>query len=219
MAHTQDVSQAISDESVREKTGRGWAEWFAILDAFDCAAQGHTATARFLAEEHGVSAWWSQAVTVRYELERGLRLPGQRDDGFELSVQRTIGAPVERAFAAWAEPARLNGWFTSAAEQDFREGGRYQNGDDDRGEFRKIVPQQLIRFTWENPQHRPGSVVEVQFEDKGAEKSTVRLTHSRLSSPEEVENLREGWSWALDSLKSYLETGKGISYDTWAAER
>lgn len=110
-------------------------------------------------------------------------------------IQRTIGVPVERAFAAWAEPGELDRWFTSGAEQDFREGGRYGNDDGDGGEFRRIVPNQLIRFTWENPQHRPGSVVEVEFLDKGPGKATVRLTHGRLSSPEEVENLRDGWAW------------------------
>lgn len=41
------------------------------------------------------------------------------------------------------------------------------------------------------------------------------LSHEKLSSKAEVEDLREGWSWAMDSLKSYLETGKSISWKEW----
>ena len=63
----------ISNDAVLAKTGKSWDAWFAVLDRFDVPARGHTATARYLREEHGVSGWWAQAVTVRYEHERGLR--------------------------------------------------------------------------------------------------------------------------------------------------
>ena len=73
MAKAQRGTRAISDEAVRSKTGRGWDEWFAVLDEWDVPAVGHTATAKRLREELGVDPWWAQAVTVRYEHERGLR--------------------------------------------------------------------------------------------------------------------------------------------------
>ena len=73
MAKAPAGTRRITEEAVREKTGRGWEEWFAILDAWGAKDQGHTASARHLRDEHGVSAWWAQAVTVRYEYERGLR--------------------------------------------------------------------------------------------------------------------------------------------------
>ena len=40
----------ISDESVKSKTGKGWAEWFAILDAWSARDKGHTATSKHLRE-------------------------------------------------------------------------------------------------------------------------------------------------------------------------
>ena len=70
-------TRRISEGAVRNKTGKGWAEWFAILDAWDAPSKGHTRSATYLREEHGVSPWWAQAVTVRYEWERGLR----KDEG------------------------------------------------------------------------------------------------------------------------------------------
>jgi hypothetical protein len=63
----------ISDESVKSKTGKGWAEWLVILDAWGTRDKGHTTTAKHLREAHGVDPWWAQAVTIRYEWERGLR--------------------------------------------------------------------------------------------------------------------------------------------------
>ncbi|MSQ11875.1 MAG: hypothetical protein EXR48_04190 [Dehalococcoidia bacterium] len=39
----------------------------------DEAEKGHKATARYLAEQHKLSGWWSQMVVVRYEWEQGRR--------------------------------------------------------------------------------------------------------------------------------------------------
>lgn len=65
--------RGIGEEAVRRATGRSWDEWFGVLDAMGARELGHTASARRLREEHGVAPWWAQAVTVRYEHERGLR--------------------------------------------------------------------------------------------------------------------------------------------------
>ena len=66
-------TRRISDETVREKTGKGWAEWFHILDKWGMQEKGHTLAARYLLEHHGISPWWAQSVVIRYEWERGLR--------------------------------------------------------------------------------------------------------------------------------------------------
>ena len=65
--------RAISDEKVIEKTGKGWQAWFKILDDWDAPTKGHTASAKFLREEYDVPPWWAQAVTIRYEWQRGLK--------------------------------------------------------------------------------------------------------------------------------------------------
>jgi len=63
----------ISEEAVMARTGKGWQEWLAILDAWGAPTQGHTRTAAYLLDHHGLSGWWAQAVAIRYEWERGLR--------------------------------------------------------------------------------------------------------------------------------------------------
>jgi len=67
------LRRSIRDETVRAKTGKGWDEWFAILDAWGSKEKGHTQSAKHLREHYELSPWWAQTVTIRYEWERGLR--------------------------------------------------------------------------------------------------------------------------------------------------
>ena len=154
-------------------------------------------------------------VTVEYERKRGLRQVNERSKGFGTSVQRTVKTTIDRAWNAWADPAELSSWFTTNAQQDFIEGGRYSNGDNDSGEFKRIVNHKLIRFTWEQKHHQPGSEVEVTFNERVDGKVVIRLQHEKLAIKKDTDDLKEGWSWAMDSLKSYLETGKKITWEEW----
>ncbi|MBC8064458.1 MAG: SRPBCC domain-containing protein [Chlorobia bacterium] len=206
------------DETILAKTGKTREEWYAILDAFDRRAKGHKETANFLYEVHGVEFWYCQAITIEYERERGIREVGQRCDGkFAVSVTRTVAVPVQRAWDAWANADQVSTWFTTRANQDFREGGVYDNGDGDKGVYKRIVPPKRLVFTWENEEHCPGSQVIVEFLPKGEDKTSVVLTHERLPDKKGCEEMKEGWTWALTSLKSYLETGKAIGYEAWKA--
>jgi len=45
----------------------------------------------------------------------------------------------------------------------------------------------------------------------------VALEHARLSSQADLDDMRLGWSWALDSLKAHLETGKPLPFNEWQA--
>ena len=61
----------VSDDAVRSATGKGWDEWFAILDAAGAVAWKHPDIARWVAGEFGISGWWAQSVTVGFERARG----------------------------------------------------------------------------------------------------------------------------------------------------
>lgn len=108
----------IGDDAVVSATGKSRDEWFALLDAAGAAEWKHQAIATWLARDQGVDPWWAQGITVGYEQARGIRLPGQRQDGtFEVSVTRTIAGDVEPALRALAavvtartgvEPLALN---------------------------------------------------------------------------------------------------------------
>ncbi|GAA1763472.1 DUF4287 domain-containing protein [Agromyces humatus] len=108
----------VGDDAVREATGRGRDEWFDLLDAAGATGWKHRDIASWLAGEHRVDPWWSQNVTVAYEQARGIRRPGQRQDGtYEAGVTRTVALEKTEALRALAavvtdelgvEPLALN---------------------------------------------------------------------------------------------------------------
>ncbi|HSQ59388.1 MAG TPA: SRPBCC family protein [Acidobacteriota bacterium] len=209
----------ISDEAVRARTGKRWAQWFTALDRWGAAAKGHRATAAWLAKERGLTPWWSQTVTVRYELERGLRARHERSDGFEVSATRLVTKPPARVFDAITKPADLSKWFTRGARARLVVGGSYSNRDGDRGRFLAVARPKRLRMTWENPNHCPDTIVEFTVARAPSGKTQVRVTHERLASRKDATKMKEAWSWALDSLRSYVQTGAPIPVEEWERER
>src|SRR6266487_2257104 len=81
---TEAPTLPMSDEAIRNRTGRGWEEWFDLLDQWGAAERTHTEIARWVSREHGVNGWSSQSVTVSYERARGGRAVGEHVDGFAI---------------------------------------------------------------------------------------------------------------------------------------
>jgi hypothetical protein len=98
---------ATSDATILERTGRGWEEWFDLLDEWGAADKSHREIARDLAARVGLDplAWNVQAVVGSYEKARRGREVGQMEDGFRCTASRTVAAPIEEVYAAFlAEP-------------------------------------------------------------------------------------------------------------------
>jgi hypothetical protein len=169
----------ISDAAVRAVTGRGWAEWFAALDAFDVRANGHAAAARHLAVEHGCPDWWCQMVTVGYEQERGLRRKRQAGDGtYQASGSKTLAVPIERLYAAWADEEVRARWLAEPIA------------------VRKATPNKSMRITWPD-----GTSVAVYFWVKGAAKSQVQISHEKLPDEAAAAAMKAYWAEALERLR------------------
>ena len=62
----------ITEERVRERAGKSCEESYRILGEYGAREKGHTLAAHLL-REYGLSRWWAQAVTIRWENEWGLR--------------------------------------------------------------------------------------------------------------------------------------------------
>ena len=97
------VKLSTSDETIRRRTGRGWEEWFELLDEWGAPRRTHREIARWLAEQQGLHplAWNVQAVAGSYERARGMRAVGEKDDGFVVTASRTVAVPVERLYEAF----------------------------------------------------------------------------------------------------------------------
>jgi hypothetical protein len=171
-AQEPDGWLATSDERIRERTGRGWEEWFDRIDTW--GELTHREIARRIAAELGIDplAWNAQAITMSYERTRGERLAGQRDDGFAATVTRTLPVPVEQLFDAFL------------AQDELRE--------------RTSTRPKSARFDWAGGESRVNAV----FVAKGEASSTVSVEHRRLADPGEAERMKAFWRERLSSLAS-----------------
>jgi hypothetical protein len=176
----------MSDETVRARTGRTWAEWVELLDAKGAAALPHGEIAAYVHEEFGISGWWSQSVTVGYERIKGLREIGQRrGGGFEASKSKTVPVPVERLRRAVTDRRLRARWLPDAEPT-----------------LRRTRSEQSARFTWED-----GTPVVFWFVAKGEAKSQVAVTHAKLASKAEAEERKAYWGERLAALAELLKSG------------
>jgi len=175
----------MSDDAVRARTGKGWSEWTAALDAVGAALKPHREIARHLHDVHGVPRWWSQMVTVGYERIRGLREMGQRrGGGYEASKSKTFAVPLTRLYRAFAAP---------------RERARWLAGFDPV--VRKATPEKTMRWAWQD-----GTSVELAFVAKGPAKSQVAIQHRKLAAKADAERMKELWAERLGALGRSLES-------------
>jgi hypothetical protein len=175
-----------SDENIRSRTGRGWEEWFDLLDDWGAAEHTHRETARHVAELQGIDplAWNAQAVVSSYERTRGLRAAGEHADGFAITASKTVAVPVERLYDAFVDDSLRGRWLPDG---ELRE--------------RTATRPRSARFDWADGASR----VLVTFSAKGEDKSTAALQHVRLSDASEAERMKSYWRERVASLKQELE--------------
>ena len=115
-AKSSRPSLATTDDKIRARTGRGWEEWFDLLDAWGAQTRPHREIARWVAEQLDIAplAWNAQAIADTYERARGLRVTGQHADGFRVSVSKTFAEPVERPYAAFVDRTMRSVWLPGA---------------------------------------------------------------------------------------------------------
>lgn len=166
------------------RTGRTWGEWFALLEAWGAADRPHPEIARWLNSEHGVDGWWAQELTVGYEIAIGRRRPGQRPDGYAVSVSKTVAVPVGRLFESFVDEGLRRQWLPGVSLR-----------------LRTATPHRTARFDFEDGSSR----LAIGFTAKGEGRSTVAMAHERLPDAETAERMRASWRDSFQELKRLLE--------------
>src|SRR5688572_19488726 len=134
----------VSDDAVKNATGRDWAEWIAALDRENASTRSHRDIALLLHEELGVqSGWWSQMIGVGYEQAKGLRDVHQKPDGYVAGASRTFPVPADVVYAAWADAGSRQRWLHEPID------------------IGKATPPKSVRIAWPD-----GSRVDVYLTSK-----------------------------------------------------
>jgi len=181
---TEGPTLTMSDEAIRRRTGRGWEEWFDLLDEWGATERSHTDAARWLREERGSGGWNAQAIVVSYERARGLRAVGEHADGFTVTASKTVAVPVERLYDAFVDESLRRRWLPEAELSE-----------------RTATRPRSARFDWGDG----GTRLVVGFEAKGDAKSTASLAHEKLPDAAEAGRMKAFWRERVAVLKEVLE--------------
>jgi len=179
------VTPRMSDAAVKAKTGKPWAEWFALLDKAGAKKLDHKAIVAILHQQYGLGSWWEQMVTVTYEQARGLRQPHEKPEGYEIAKTKTFAVPLAALYDAWSDKQKRRLWLKNP---EF--------------EIRKVTPDKSLRFTWVDGQTQ----VVADFYSQGKSKSQVAVQHSKLPSAKAAAGMKAYWAAQLASLQAFLKT-------------
>jgi hypothetical protein len=127
---------------------------------------------------------WNQNLLVTsYTWSRGLRQRGEKDNGFEISVSKTVAAPLPVLYQAWADEKARSKWLKQSIVT------------------RKATENRSMRITWTDGV----TSLSVDFYTKGDSKSQVVVQHLKLAGAADAAKMKSFWGGKLDTLKSMLE--------------
>lgn len=178
------MGSGICDTAVRKATGKGWGDWYDLLDAAGARDMCHRQILAVVAR-HEPGGWWQQMIAEAYERARGLREKHQKDDGFAANVSKIIKAGVARVYAAWTEEEVRAGWLDASGWN-----------------IRKSTPCRSLHITWKDGRTH----LEVHLHPRGEGRSIIQVQHAKLTTLEDVHRLKAFWGVALERLRELLET-------------
>ena len=113
----QRISLATSDETIRERTGRGWEEWFDLLDEWGAADKTHRETAPGSPASRASTRWpgtprRSPAATSGPAAAAQV---GEHEDGVTVTASKTVAVPVERLYDAFVDASLRERWLPGGA--------------------------------------------------------------------------------------------------------
>ena len=177
----------ITDKVVVEKTGKTMEEWFAVLDKKGAKKARPSEIYTLIQSIDGLKPLgeWNQGLlSTSYQWSRGLRERGEKTDGFEISVSKTIAVRIRDLYAAWADDTIRSEWLR---EKDVT--------------ITKATENKSVRVLWSDKATR----LSVDFYPKGDAKSQVVVQHLKLPDSARAAEMKAYWSDALNDLKTALE--------------
>lgn len=187
MENTTKERNIISDKLLFEKTGRSIEDWFLILDEKGAKSLSHLDIYNLIGKTEGLeilSEWNQNLLTTTYEWNRGLKERGQKEDGFEISVSKTVNIELPQLYQYFIDDSKREEWLCKVNIT-----------------IRKATLNKSTRVTWSDNI----TSLSIDFYSKGIDKSQIVVQHQKIPDYEQSILLKEFWSSKLLILKQIAE--------------
>ena len=134
-----------------------------------------------------------------------------------LVFEKTILAPAADLYRAFTTPLGFQEWLVWQAAVMTYPGGPYHlvwaNSYYANGEYKELVPNQKISFTWFGKGDPAPTLIEITLHQEG-DKTKFKLAHQGIGIDPIWETPRKeiahGWETSLENLVSVMETGRDL---------
>jgi len=176
----------ITDKLVRAQTGKTMEEWFLLLDQKGAKEMKHAAIFGLVGAIKGLEPlgqWNQNLLTTSYEWSRGLKQRGEKENGFEISVSKTMNVPVQLLYQSWTDNKLRTRWLPG-----------------EQITIRKTTENKSLRITWSDGTTN----VSVELYPKTPGKTQVVVQHIKLPDAEQAAIRKQYWSERLEALKALI---------------
>lgn len=177
----------ITDKIVVPKTGKTIAEWFTILGEKGAKKLDSHGIYTLIGSTDGLKSlgeWNCGLLSTSYQWDRGLRERGEKADGFEISVSKTMAVPVDIMYAAWLDDRLREKWLAEKIT------------------ITKSTENKSIRVLWNDNSTR----LSVDLYPKGDGKSQMVMQHLKIPDSAMAAGMKEYWAARLSALKAIVES-------------
>jgi hypothetical protein len=178
----------ISDSLLVKTTGKPLEHWYKLLDKKGAARLAHSEIYELISQIpdlESLGQWNWNLLATSYEWSRGLKARGERKDGIEISVSKTVACPISRLYDTWMNDVSRKKWLGN-----------------EKIHVRKATENKSARITWSDG----ATSLSVDFYTKGNDKSQVVVQHQKIQDVAAAEKLKVFWTQKLDALKSMIES-------------
>lgn len=177
----------ITDKVVVAKTRKTMAEWFDVLDkkgAKKLDSHGIYGLVMSIDGLKPLGEWNCGLLSTSYQWDRGLRGRGEKKDGFEIGVSKTIAVPVEILYTAWLDVSLRKKWLNEKIT------------------ITKSTENKSVRVLWSDDSTR----LSIDLYTKGDGRSQMVVQHLKIPNSEIAAQMKEFWAERLNTLKGILES-------------
>lgn len=192
----------ITAKSVLKYTGKNWNQWLEILDKSGARNWTHQEMTVFLRKKHKkVSLWWAHIVATGYEVYIGRKAPGRNEKGeYTVTVTKTFKIRAETLWKFLVSPRGIALWLAPLVNVKLAPKVFFEREDGIFGEIRTLKPGERIRFTWQEGDDSPRTVVQMQLVGRSNGTSILAFNHEKLTDGRAKEQIREHWKSALERV-------------------